>query len=75
MMLPLVAFELISGPWRRTWVRFGYDPTSDPRARFLQVFDIKKHKAQGEETQPKTAAQKRAPAAMQLCDLRYRKAQ
>ena len=39
-MLPLVAFEMLSGPWRRTWLRFGYDVTRDPSARFLQALDV-----------------------------------
>uniref|UniRef100_A0A7S3NM46 Transcription factor IIIC subunit 5 HTH domain-containing protein n=1 Tax=Aureoumbra lagunensis TaxID=44058 RepID=A0A7S3NM46_9STRA len=42
-ILPIVAYELLSGPWRRTWVRFGYKPAQDPRARFLQVIDRKIH--------------------------------
>jgi len=34
--LPLVAYVFQDGPWRDTFVRFGYDPRTDVNARFYQ---------------------------------------
>ncbi|KAF9780292.1 RNA polymerase III transcription factor IIIC subunit-domain-containing protein [Thelephora terrestris] len=34
--LPLVAYVFQDGPWRDTFVRFGYDPRKDINARFYQ---------------------------------------
>jgi RNA polymerase III transcription factor (TF)IIIC subunit HTH domain/Tau95 Triple barrel domain len=31
--LPFLAYEYQNGPWRRCWVRFGYDPKKHPEAR------------------------------------------
>lgn len=63
----MVAFEVVTGPWRRTWVRFGHDLRADPRSRFLQVVDTNK---------PAEASGKTRPAAtVQLCDLGSRAAQ
>ena len=62
-MLPLLAYELVSGPWRRTWVRFGYNTNSDSKSRFLQVIDVRS---------PPQGTNKHPPAAtitLQLCDL------
>ncbi|KAJ8598813.1 hypothetical protein CTAYLR_008649 [Chrysophaeum taylorii] len=76
-VLPMVAFEVVTGPWRRTWVRFGHDLKADPRSRFLQVVDV--HKAisggggGGGGGGPKKKA--RPSATMQLCDLESRAAQ
>lgn len=36
LLLPLVCYVFQDGPWRDTLVRFGYDPRSDPSARFYQ---------------------------------------
>jgi len=30
-----------NGPWRKSWVRYGYDPRRDPEARFYQVIDFR----------------------------------
>ncbi|KAI0751283.1 RNA polymerase III transcription factor IIIC subunit-domain-containing protein [Daedaleopsis nitida] len=35
-LLPLVSYVFEDGPWRDTYVRFGYDPRQDPDARFYQ---------------------------------------
>lgn len=58
-LLPMVAFEMLTGPWRRTWIRFGHDARADPRSRFLQVVDH----AHGKQR------------AVQLCDIDTRAAQ
>ena len=39
--LPVVAYYFVSGPWRSTWVRFGYDPRTDPRAKIYQTLDVR----------------------------------
>ncbi|KAF8639841.1 hypothetical protein AX17_001096 [Amanita inopinata Kibby_2008] len=36
LLLPLVCYVFQDGPWRDTLVRFGYDPRTDPLARFYQ---------------------------------------
>ncbi|KAF6762779.1 RNA polymerase III transcription factor IIIC subunit-domain-containing protein [Ephemerocybe angulata] len=36
VMLPLVCYVFQDGPWRDTLVKFGYDPRTDPDARFYQ---------------------------------------
>lgn len=62
-LLPVIAYELVSGPWRRTWVRFGYDINSDSKSRFLQVIDIRS---------PSQHTSKHSPTStitLQLCDL------
>ncbi|KER26915.1 hypothetical protein T265_05903 [Opisthorchis viverrini] len=39
------AYYMVRGPWSRSWIRYGYDPRTDPEARFYQVIDfrIKSH--------------------------------
>ena len=32
-LLPLVAYNVTSGPWRTLWVRFGYDPRTSPEGK------------------------------------------
>jgi len=39
--LPALAYYFVSGPWRGTWVRLGYDPRSDPQAKIYQTLDIR----------------------------------
>ena len=36
-LLTTHAYLVESGPWKGLWVAFGYDPSKDPQARFLQV--------------------------------------
>eukprot|EP00061_Rhincodon_typus_P014926 g42313.t1 len=33
--------EKLTGPWRSLWVRFGYDPRKDPKAKIYQVLDFR----------------------------------
>jgi len=40
-LLPLVAYYFNNGPWRRVWVRMGYDPRKDPQSRIYQVIDLR----------------------------------
>ncbi|KAI8800362.1 RNA polymerase III transcription factor IIIC subunit-domain-containing protein [Cladochytrium replicatum] len=41
LVVPLVAYVMQKGPWRETWVRYGYNPTKDKNARFFQLFDMR----------------------------------
>ena len=36
-----VAYYFLDGPWRSTYVRFGYDPRKNPEARRWQVLDFR----------------------------------
>lgn len=40
-ILPAVAYYVTSGPWRSMWVRFGYDPRTDPQAKIYQTLDVR----------------------------------
>ncbi|KYR00706.1 transcription factor IIIC-epsilon subunit [Tieghemostelium lacteum] len=39
--LRFIAFVVNSGPWRKCWVRCGYDPRYDPDSRIYQVWDFR----------------------------------
>ncbi|KAJ3154164.1 tau 95 subunit of transcription factor TFIIIC [Geranomyces michiganensis] len=41
VLLPLYAYSMTAGPWRDTWIRYGYDPRLDPEARFYQIIDVR----------------------------------
>ncbi|KAJ8300470.1 hypothetical protein KUTeg_021989 [Tegillarca granosa] len=41
-ILPLCAYYYLTGPWRCLWVRFGYDPQKDPKAKIYQSVDFRK---------------------------------
>ncbi|XP_071801972.1 general transcription factor 3C polypeptide 5-like isoform X1 [Asterias amurensis] len=45
VLLPAVGFYYLTGPWRATWVRFGYDPRKDPGALKYQMLDFRIRKA------------------------------
>lgn len=40
-VLPAVAYYFVTGPWRSTWVRFGYDPRRHPEAKIYQTLDVR----------------------------------
>ncbi|KAI8818977.1 RNA polymerase III transcription factor IIIC subunit-domain-containing protein [Fimicolochytrium jonesii] len=40
-LLPLYAYSYMAGPWRDTWLRYGYDPWNDKEARFSQIIDLR----------------------------------
>nr|CAD7464294.1 unnamed protein product [Timema tahoe] len=40
-LLPAVAYYFVTGPWRVMWVRFGYDPRTQPEARMYQTLDYR----------------------------------
>ncbi|XP_030623831.1 general transcription factor 3C polypeptide 5 [Chanos chanos] len=41
LLLPYVAYYMLTGPWRSLWVRFGYDPRKTPEAKIYQVLDFR----------------------------------
>ncbi|MBN3297607.1 TF3C5 factor, partial [Amia calva] len=41
LLLPYVAYYMLTGPWRSLWVKFGYDPRKDPKAKAYQVLDFR----------------------------------
>lgn len=41
LLLPVVAFYMLTGPWRSLWVRLGYDPRQFPEAKMYQVLDFR----------------------------------
>lgn len=40
-ILPTLAYYYSNGPWRITWVRFGYDPRKNFESRYYQTFDYR----------------------------------
>lgn len=40
-LLPSLAFYFVNGPWRGTWVRFGYDPRKLFESRYYQLLDFR----------------------------------
>lgn len=50
--LPVVSYYFHNGPWRKTWIRLGYDPRKHAEARIYQVIDfrVKKHETRGIST-------------------------
>ncbi|TKC51774.1 hypothetical protein EI555_013349 [Monodon monoceros] len=41
VLLPFMAYYMITGPWRSLWIRFGYDPRKHPDAKIYQVLDFR----------------------------------
>ncbi|XP_058015328.1 general transcription factor 3C polypeptide 5 [Ahaetulla prasina] len=41
LLLPYLAYYMLTGPWRSLWVRFGYDPRRHPEAKIYQVLDFR----------------------------------
>ncbi|KAG8142021.1 hypothetical protein E2320_006655 [Naja naja] len=41
LLLPYLAYYMLTGPWRSLWVRFGYDPRKHPEAKIYQVLDFR----------------------------------
>ncbi|XP_058824246.1 general transcription factor 3C polypeptide 5 [Topomyia yanbarensis] len=40
-ILPVMGIYFVNGPWRGTWVRFGYDPRKHFESRFYQLLDFR----------------------------------
>ncbi|XP_076025635.1 general transcription factor 3C polypeptide 5 [Genypterus blacodes] len=41
LLLPLVAYYMVTGPWRSLWVRLGYDPRKSPESKKYQILDFR----------------------------------
>ncbi|KAJ3605882.1 hypothetical protein NHX12_027925 [Muraenolepis orangiensis] len=41
MLLPLMAYYMVTGPWRSLWVRLGYDPRKCPESKKYQMLDFR----------------------------------
>ncbi|XP_062867490.1 general transcription factor 3C polypeptide 5 [Trichomycterus rosablanca] len=41
LLLPYVAYYMLTGPWRSLWVRYRYDPRKNPEAKIYQVLDFR----------------------------------
>ncbi|KAJ8390013.1 hypothetical protein AAFF_G00111740 [Aldrovandia affinis] len=41
LLLPTMAYYMLTGPWRSLWVKFGYDPRKTPEAKAYQVLDFR----------------------------------
>nr|XP_033817489.1 general transcription factor 3C polypeptide 5 isoform X2 [Geotrypetes seraphini] len=41
LILPYMAYYMLTGPWRSLWVRFAYDPRKNPDAKIYQVLDFR----------------------------------
>ncbi|XP_006894495.1 PREDICTED: general transcription factor 3C polypeptide 5-like [Elephantulus edwardii] len=41
VLLPFMAYYMITGPWRSLWIRYGYDPRKNPDAKIYQVLDFR----------------------------------
>ncbi|KAM8801618.1 general transcription factor 3C polypeptide 5 isoform 2-T2 [Rhynchonycteris naso] len=41
VLLPFLAYYMITGPWRSLWIRYGYDPRKHPEAKIYQVLDFR----------------------------------
>ena len=39
--LPYVAYNLVKGPFRQLWVRYGYDPKTDPSSALYQTIHFR----------------------------------
>lgn len=39
--LPVVAYHFVNGPWRKAWVRLGYDPRLSKESSVYQVIDFR----------------------------------
>jgi general transcription factor 3C polypeptide 5 (transcription factor C subunit 1) len=58
-LLPTIAYSVTQGAFRDCWIRYGYDPRSDPKSRFYQVADVRNW-----NTSKKQSRNKRAPRRM-----------
>uniref|UniRef100_A0A7N8Y0V7 General transcription factor IIIC, polypeptide 5 n=1 Tax=Mastacembelus armatus TaxID=205130 RepID=A0A7N8Y0V7_9TELE len=41
MLLPVVAYYMVTGPWRSLWVRLGYDPRKTKESKKYQMLDFR----------------------------------
>ncbi|KAM9820490.1 general transcription factor 3C polypeptide 5 [Neosynchiropus ocellatus] len=41
LLLPVVAYYMVTGPWRSLWVRLGYDPRKTTQSKMYQMLDFR----------------------------------
>lgn len=41
LILPVVAYYVVNGPFRTAWVRLGFDPRKDPSTKIYQILDFR----------------------------------
>ncbi|CAO3666482.1 unnamed protein product [Umbelopsis vinacea] len=41
-VMPALSYNALSGPWRDTWIKYGYDPKIHPDAYQYQVLDVRR---------------------------------
>ncbi|XP_061655073.1 general transcription factor 3C polypeptide 5 [Phyllopteryx taeniolatus] len=41
MLLPVLAYYMVTGPWRSLWVMFGYDPRKTVESKIYQMLDYR----------------------------------
>ncbi|CAG4943942.1 unnamed protein product [Colias eurytheme] len=41
IILPCLGLHNRTGPWKMSWVKFGYDPRKEPQARYYQTLDFR----------------------------------
>ncbi|XP_059894075.1 general transcription factor 3C polypeptide 5 isoform X1 [Gadus macrocephalus] len=41
LLLPVMAYYMVTGPWRSLWVRLGYDPRKSPESKKYQMLDFR----------------------------------
>lgn len=41
LLLPVLAYYMVTGPWRSLWVRFGYDPRKTLESKQYQLLDFR----------------------------------
>ncbi|XP_034048551.1 general transcription factor 3C polypeptide 5 [Thalassophryne amazonica] len=41
LLLPVVAYYMLTGPWRSLWVRLGYDPRKTTESKIYQMLDYR----------------------------------
>ena len=39
--MAFVAYKFTTGPFKKMWVKFGYDPRTDPSSKVYQSIDIR----------------------------------
>jgi general transcription factor 3C polypeptide 5 (transcription factor C subunit 1) len=73
-----ISYLFLDGPWRKCYVRFGYDPRTDSSSRLLQMIDFRDPYLRSEDQRPSDKRPvdihfRRAPSnrsqLYQLCDI------
>jgi len=65
-VLPMVGYYFKSGPWRKMWVRFAYDPRQHPESRIYQVFDCRVSFLSGQSAKFPAPFRRRQPVQVDI---------